>query len=252
MVKLKTSKLSNQATQSVPVGNASQQYSSNVAQILNAVSNTQRPQVNASQPTPQELQDLKNRVNNNLNINQQQARKLYISAAVQSDGYSWSQQINYALDNDLPLTNPNLQIINQHLSSGMGALGSDMTLYRGAHQDVLQALGVNNYQNMSQAQIQQAIVGKTYTSKSFWSTASDYNSSPFLGNGQYSGGREIEFKVSASKNVRGMVGNEKQSEVILDKATNYSITNAYFSGRTASPRTSSKSLPVLVVEVDAW
>lgn len=44
-------------------------------------------------------------------------------------------------------------------------------------------------------------------------------------------------------------GAKHQAEIITNKGTNYKITNVYYNGKTATPRTGS-SKPVIVIEAE--
>jgi len=186
-----------------------------------------------------------------MTIDQILAVKQYISSATDSSGYSMSQNLNHKLENNIPL-NANEQYMLQLMNTAMHPIGVDTVLHRGAHQDLLQRLGVNNYDRMTEAQLNSVLVGKTMTTTSFTSTSYDYSKNPFLGSGPQAGGREVELKINAGKNTNVILANKKQAETILGIGTNFKIKGVRFTGRTASPRTSSRSLPVLEIEIDTF
>ena len=83
------------------------------------------------------------------------ARKLYVSDATDAAGFSFSQNLNYKLDNNIPL-NANEQFMADMLQNGVRPIGKDTMLFRAAHDDILKSLGVSDYTKMSQAQLQLA------------------------------------------------------------------------------------------------
>ena len=177
------------------------------------------------------------------------ARGLYISAANAGGGYSMSQNLNYKLEHGGTL-NGNESFIYQNLRGSMQQIGADVTLNRGAHADVVQALGVSNWSNMSASQLQQALVGKSWTSNSFTSCSYDQSKNPFF-NGPNSGGREVVLRMHTSGQTRAMLGARKQTELVLDIGTNFEVTNVGYTGRTATPRNGSPTRQI-VLDVDVW
>lgn len=180
------------------------------------------------------------------------ARKLYIAANdPNGDGYSHAQNLNYKLDNGLPL-NANEQFIDDNLQYGMHALGKDVKLVRYCHDDVLQQLGVKDYTKMSQSQLQNALVGKTARTTSYMSTSYDASKSPFAPGASLGGGREVVLNVNANRNTMGMLGAKKQTEVILNKGTNIRVTGIRFDGTRATPRNSYNSKPRVIVDIETF
>ena len=190
------------------------------------------------------------------NANTKAAVKMYISNAdFDNQGHSMSQTMNYLLDNGVDLANADLNSINRQfglrLSSGDLAsmqftysrmnsafhpIGQSVKLQRGAHDDVLQLeFGIKNYANMSEAQLQKALVGKTFHNKSPMSTSYNVSKNPFLGNGPASGGREVVYNITAGAKTPMLFGAQKQSEVVLGYS-HWKITGVHYSGKTATPR----------------
>lgn len=159
-----------------------------------------------------------------------------------------SQNLNYKLDEGRPLT-INEKFVHANLQKGMHTQNADMVLYRGAHQNFLEGLGVKNYHTMTEAQLQKALVGLQYQSKSYTSSSYDKSKNPFL-SGAQAGGREIEMTIKQGGKTLVMLGARKQAEVITNIGTNYKITGVKFTGRTASPRGSSSSFPVLHLDIE--
>lgn len=161
-----------------------------------------------------------------------------------------SQTLNYKLDEGMPLTfNEKFTLAN--LQKGMHPQNADMVMYRGAHQNVLEALGVKNYHTMSEAQLQKALVGQTFKTKSFVSMSYDRSKNPFL-SGSQAGGREIEMTIKQGAKTLVILGKRAQAEVIANIGTNYKITGVNFTGRTATPQGASRSYPVLNLNIETY
>ena len=118
------------------------------------------------------------------------ARKLYVSDATGPNGFSFSQNLNYKLDNGLPL-DANEQFMHDMLGLGMRPIGKDTMLFRAAHDDILKQLGVSDYTKMSQAQLQQQLIGTTMQTTSYSSWSYDKSKNPFLPGQPNGGGREV-------------------------------------------------------------
>lgn len=184
------------------------------------------------------------------------AIKQYIANDTKNTGkqYSKSQTLNHKLNNNLPL-NANEQYMDKYLQKGMHDIGKNVTLIRGCHEDFLQSLGISDYASMTESQLKQKLVNMHYTTKSYSSFSYDISKNPFLGNGQYSGGREIIMKQYTKSTTKVVFGAKSQAEIITNKGTGSTIKNVYFDtqnefGGTATPKGSYKSKPVLVVEVE--
>lgn len=174
----------------------------------------------------------------------------YTDPRATSTGYSPSQNMNYKLD-----TGQRLTAKEQRMLDGMeemqAPLAHDTILHRGAHQGVLQALGVQNYDRMTQSQLQQALVGREWTTKSLSSTSYDRKKSPFL-SGPQAGGREVVMRINAAKGTMVTRVNPSQAEIVVGRNTNWRVTGVRFTGATAYPRASMRPLPVVELEIDVW
>lgn len=209
---------------------------------------------------PTNAQDLSNSpdwVNNlvsfeqaNFDPDQVSAIKSYISKQQDAKGFTMSQNLNFKLDNNLPLS-VNEQFMNTFMQSAMHTLGQDITLYRGAHQDLLERLGVKNYHTMSESQLQKALIGKAYTTTSYSSTSYDKSKNPFY-TGANAGGREVELVMKTGKNTKVVLGAKSQTEIVTNIGTNYKVTGVRFTGRTATPRAKSGSYPVVELTVETF
>lgn len=210
-----------------------------------------KPQINATDMTKAEFMARYN--GNNPNQFQKSASYDYTDPRATNTGYAKSQNMNYKLD-----TGQRLTAQEQRMLDGMEQmqkpLGKDTILHRGAHQNVLEALGVQGYDRMSQSQLQQALVGKQWDSKSLTSTSYDYNSSPFLGSGYMAGGREVVMKINAAGSVKATCVNPSQAEVVLGRGTTWQITGARFTGQTANPKVNGvrRRMPVVQLDIDVW
>lgn len=186
----------------------------------------------------------------NPNQAQKSASYDYTDPRATSTGFSPSQNMNYKLD-----TGQRLTAKEQRMLDGMeqmqSPLAHDTVLHRGAHQNVLEALGVKNYDRMSQTQLQKALVGREWTTKSLSSTSYDKKKSPFL-SGPLAGGREVVMKINAAKGTMATRVNPSQAEVVIGRNTNWRVTGVKYTGATAYPRGTGKRLPVVELEIDVW
>lgn len=180
-------------------------------------------------------------------INTRIAINQYIRENTDASGYTMSQNLNHKMEEGLPLT-ANEQYVKDHLINAMHEIGTDAVLVRAAHKDFLEALGVKNYQHMSASQLDAAIKGAEYTEKKFISCAMDPKKNPFI-SGYASGGREVYINIKAPSETKGILGNSKQSEVILAPGTTLRATGAHFDGTYATPRNGG-TLPRVVVDVE--
>ena len=186
-------------------------------------------------------------IEDSYDINTILAIQQYIRMDQQSNGYTMSQNMNHKLEDGTPL-NANETYVSNQLSNSMHNLGSDLILTRAAHKDFIEALGVTNYQNMTDSQLDAAIKGAEYTEKKFVSTAVDISKNPFI-SGAVSGGREVYINIKAPSSTKALVGNKAQSEIILDKGVKFRATGAHFDGTMAYPRNGG-ALPRVVVDVE--
>lgn len=177
------------------------------------------------------------------------AIKLYISDSnPNGDGFSHSQNLNYKLDNGIPL-NPTEKFIDDNIQAGMHAIGKDTTLYRFAHDDILQAMGISDYTQMTETQLQKALVGTTFKTTSYTSFSYDKKKSPFAPNQPLGGGREVVIEANVGGNTKVVFGAKKQAEVIGNKDIDYRVTGIYFDGSTAYPRNKS-ARPRVVLQIE--
>ena len=230
---------------------------------------------NATILSDKDANDLRDQQDSMYDANTTAAVKQYISNTdFDKQGHSLSQTMNYLLDEGVDLNNTtvdqinkqyglrltnadlaSMQYTNGYMEIAMHDLGKDVKLQRGAHDDILKnAFGIQDYSKLSQAQIQQRLVGQAFQNTSYMSTSYDINKNPFLSSSSgsgVSGGREIVFDIKAGSKTKCLFGAKKQSEIILNKGTNFKITNAYFTGKTATPR-GKASKPQLMIEIETF
>lgn len=179
------------------------------------------------------------------------AIKLYISDSnPNGDGFSHSQNLNYKLDNGIPL-NPTEQFIDDNIQAGMHSIGKDSNLVRYCHDDILRAAGISDYTKMSDAQLQSALVGKTFTTTSYMSTSYDGKKNPFNPSAIGGGGREVVMNVKAGKDTKMVFGAKKQAEIVLNKGTNMRIVGIHYDGTYATPRNSGRK-PRVILDVETY
>lgn len=173
----------------------------------------------------------------------------YTRATPQSNGFSLSQNTNWALENGQRLTQRQ-QAMKNGLQSLMGPIGHETTLYRADHDDFLQRLGVN-YQTMTVSQMQQALVGRSWKTKGFTSTSHDKSKNPFWPGNYAGGGREVVMRIHTSKSTKVALVQRSQAEVVLDIGTNFKITGVRDTGTWARPRVGGRK-KVIEIDVDVW
>lgn len=179
------------------------------------------------------------------------AQKLYISDAdVHGDGYSYSQNLNYKLDNGIPL-DVNEKYIDDNLQFGMHDIGANTTLYRACHDDILKQCGISDYTKMTDAQLQSRLVGTEFKTTSYMSTSYNAKNNPFM-SGAQSGGREVYMNINAHAGAKMVFGAKAQSEIVLNKGTNMRITGIRFDGSYATPRGSTRSKPRVVIDIETY
>lgn len=213
---------------------------------------------NAQPLTNQQATQLRQQQDSMYDANTTAAVKQYISNTdFDKQGHSLSQTMNYLLDNGVDLQTASVDQINkqyglklssrdlasmQFTDSYMGvathSIGRDVSLQRGAHDDLLKnAFGISDYSKMSESQLQKRLVGQGFQNTSYMSTSYDVTKNPFLGAGSgVSGGREVVYNIKAGSNTKMLFGAKSQSEIILDKGTNFKITGVRYNGKTATPR----------------
>ena len=186
---------------------------------------------------------------NGYDINTKLAINQYIRQDQTNTGYGVGQNLNHKLENGQAL-NANEQYMVNMMDAAMHPLGKNTTLIRAAHQDFLEALGVKNYQRMTDAQLNAAVQGVEYTEKKFVSTAYDAKKNPFIG-GSQSGGREVFINISTPASTNCIMGNLKQAEIIFSRDTKYRVKGAHFDGTFANPRVGG-TLPRVIVDVEIY
>ena len=192
-------------------------------------------------------QQVRDNVDDRYTSDVKDAIKLYISKTTDSQGYSYSQNMNYKIDNNLPM-NATEKFIDKYMQQGMHDLGNDVVLTRACHDDILKDIGIKDYSKLDAQTLQNKLVGLEYQTKAYNSFSYDDSKNPFL-TGPQAGGREVIIKAKAGKNTKVVFGAKSQSEIITNKGTKYKITNVYYSGKTATPRNGA-SKPQIVIEVE--
>lgn len=179
------------------------------------------------------------------------ARKLYVSDATDSNGFSFSQNLNYKLDNGLKL-DANEQFMKNMLQNGMRPIGQDTVLFRAAHDDILKQLGISDYTKLTQTQLSQKLVGTTMQTTSYTSWSYDKSKNPFLPGQPQGGGREVYIINKSQSSTKMFLGAKSQAEVVTNIGTNMRITKVYYDGTYATPRLKSGRVPRIVLEVESW
>lgn len=205
---------------------------------------------NATQFTHQDAQQLRSDVDDMYDADVVDAIKMYISKNQTSTGYSISQNLNYKLDNGLAL-DPTEKFIDDNIQAGMHSIGKDIQLQRFAHDDILQAMGISDYTKMTDKQLQSALVGTTFQTTAYLSTSYDGKNSPFHPNQPLGGGREVVMNIKAGKNTQIVFGARQQSEMVLNKGTNFKVTGIHFDGTTAHPRVGGAK-PRVVLDIETF
>lgn len=185
--------------------------------------------------------------------------KQYGRGDQQAGGFSRSQNLNNKLQTsggDLSkagLDQTEKKMV-KYMDTAMHPLKQDTLLVRGDHaihpsgSGLMQRLGVANYQNMSQAQLSAALVGKTWTEHKYLSTSYDVNKNVFL-NGNQSGGRSLVWNIKAKSGTNYVQARADQAEYVLARGGRYKITGARFTGATVMPRAGG-SLKQIVIDVE--
>ena len=163
------------------------------------------------------------------------AIKLYISPNAMYNGrFSFSQDLNYRLDNNLPL-DPTEKYMSQTLPKVYQPLSVDTTLHRYCHDDVLKQLGVDNYENYSESQLKKMLIGATFTQKSNYSYTYNASKSPFAPGQPQGGGREIVMESQAKADTKVFFGARSQSEIVSGVGNRQRVVDVYFDGSYATP-----------------
>ena len=199
--------------------------------------------------TDADAQQIRDDVDSRYTPSVRDAIKQYIADNDAGQGYSTSQWLNLRLENDMKL-NANEKYVDKYLQQGMHDLGKDAILTRACHQDVIQNLGVKDYSKYSETQLNQMLVGATWTSKAYGSASYDKSKNPFI-TGAPAGGREVFMNIKAKSDTKCVFGAKKQAEIVLNKGTNYRVTGVHYDGTTAYPR-NGKAMPRLIVDVEIY
>ncbi len=213
---------------------------------------------NAQPMTDQDADALRKQEDSSYDASTTAAVKMYISNTnFDGQGHSLSQAMNYALENGVDFANDDVATINSklgtrfdandvasmqytdaYMKAAMHPIGKDVVLQRGGHDDMLRnVFGIQDYSRMSEGQLQAQLVGKAFQTTSYMSTSYDVTKNPFLSSSSgVSGGREVVYNIKAGAQTKMLFGAKKQSEIVLDKGTNFKITGVRYTGRTATPR----------------
>nr|DAZ75149.1 MAG TPA: ADP-ribosyltransferase [Caudoviricetes sp.] len=189
----------------------------------------------------------------------------YINPVMQSNGKGMSQNANWAAATGQPLTKQQQNMLNA-VDKLAKPIGTETTLYRADHPDFLQRhCGLPaNYSSMSDSQLRNLLVGKTWKSTSLESTAYDSRNNPFWPQpggargtgargqgGINSGNREILIRYHTAKTARAAFIQPSQSEAVLAIGTHHKITQVRTT-RTGPTRTYLSGQKVLEVVIEVW
>lgn len=228
---------------------------------------------NAVMLTDSDADNLRQQQDSMYDPNTTAAIKMYISNTnFDGQNHSLSQTMNYLLDNGVDLSNADVNAINKQfglrlsandiasmqytdamMSVAMHNIGKSVQLQRGAHDDMLRnTFGISDYTTMSDAQLKNALVGKTFATTSHMSTSYDVAKNPFLNpNSPVSGGREVIYNIKAGSNTKMLFGAKAQSEIVLNKGTAFKITDVKYTGKTAYPA-GGRSKPQIVIDIETY
>lgn len=171
----------------------------------------------------------------NADINVKYGILQYIRQDTDVSGHSPSQNMNHKLETGGQLTVNEKRMI-KNLDRGMTPIGTNTVLYRADHaQDIMSKIGVKGWENMTQAQLTQAVVGKVVTENKYLSTSINTTSNPFI-SGAQSGGRSAMITFKTPGTIKAVIGNPKQGESIVQRGTQWRINGARFTGRIVYPR----------------
>lgn len=205
-----------------------------------------------SKMTDSEASQLRNDVDDRYEPDVLDAIKLYISDNnPNGDGFSHAQNLNYKLEHGLAL-NVNEKFIDKNIQLGMHDIGKNTELVRYCHDDILKACGIKNYATLSEAQLQQKLIGTEMKTTSYTSTSYDASKNPFSPGAAQGGGREVIMNIKANNQTQMVFGAKSQAEIILDKGTNFRITDVKYTGGTAYPRGSISGKPIVEITVETF
>ena len=200
--------------------------------------------------TDADAQQIRDDVDSKYTPSVRDAIKQYISNTDAGQGYSKSQWLNHKLETGQAL-NVNEKYMDKYLQQGMHDLGVDAVLTRACHQDVLQSLGVADYTQYTDTQLNSMLKGATFTSKSYGSASYDVKKNPFI-TGAPAGGREVFMNISCKSDTKVVFGAKSQAEIVLNKGTNFRVTGCHYDGTYATPRGAYKAMPRLIVDVEVY
>lgn len=217
---------------------------------------TTRSNVTYSAMSDSDAQALRDMYDSQYDADTTSALKLYTTyqgnmSDFDGNGFTMSQTMNYVLDSleddedissvtlkDLKKLGLNLdadkletiKYVDKFMSPSFHEIGKDVQLQRGAHDDLLvNFFGIKNYENLSESDLKNKLVGAKVETTSYWSTSYDVKKNPFLGNGSgVSGGREVVYNINAKSDTKMLFGNRKQSEIILGKKQTVTFTNVRY------------------------
>lgn len=176
--------------------------------------------------------------------------------------YSHSQNMNYKMATDQPLTGKYKQT-HDELMSAMHNIGYNVTLTRYDHDGMINGLlktvgAGNNYENMTQKQLENALLGKTVNENKFLSTS--YNNFQNASNASVFTSRavKINYKVSAKTQAMmpGVGPGGDFGEMLLAPTNGTSnpggrITGVRFTGQMARRQgTQSYTQPQIEIDIE--
>lgn len=195
-------------------------------------------------------------------IDTQLAIMQYIRRDHDDGNYTMSQKMNQKLRDIAEgkqgvMLNSTEQATYGALKQAMHPLGVNAVLTRAGHQGFVQRLLADigakstNYEDYSEAQLNQMLKGVEYTENKFCSASADESKNPFI-TGKSSGGREVIVKYNTPRSAKVVFGDITQTEVILDPTTRYKVTGVEYTGKIATPRNApSKRQIIVYVDVSA-
>lgn len=146
-----------------------------------------------------------------------------------------------------------LQKTDANIDAAMHPIGKDVILQRGCHEgDLKRLFGIQDYTKMSEAELQEKLVGGTFKNIAVMSTSYNVSANPFLGNGPVSGGRELVYQIKAGAKTKAVFGATNQTEIILGKGQRWRVTGVHFTGKTAFPKDKGKHMPQLQIEIETY
>lgn len=228
---------------------------------------------NAQMLTDEQAADLRKQYESDFDDATKKSIQKYISAeSIDNKSHSPSQVMNFLISRgenldtitadeinakyDLGITQKNVVMMrkmNQNVDAAMHNLGADVLLERGAHAgQISKMFGVSDYTSMTPTQLSNAFVGKAFSNAAVWSTSYNTSKNPFLSStSSVSGGREVIYRIKAGKNTQCVFGATSQAEIVLGKGTNFRVTGASFTGKTAYPK-SGGAVKQIVLDIETF